>query len=385
MNKRFVELDILRGLSVIGMILVITPGSWEQQFNWLKHAEWEGFHLSDMIFPTFLFCVGFAIPISLSRRLAKGEGTPQLLKHIIKRGALLILIGLFLNGFPTFDLPNLRLPGVLQRISLCWVISSCFYLYSEKLSKGKVRNQLMLIAFSSATILFVYWAMLFFVPVPGFENSGFGSVASWPAYLDRQLFGISHLWRFALTDGLVTYDPEGILSTFPACVNVLIGVLLGIIQNKNPRILEAKRLFAFGFMLGITGYILGFTGVDPIIKKIWTSSFALLSVGFAVMLLALVMMTQQGSFFDKIHHPAKMFGSNALLAYIIASLLTPLMDMPLFQSEQGIIAFRQMGLEFFLTFIPIPEVASLTFSIVFLTLLYGLLWKCYTKKWFLKL
>src|SRR5262245_27438033 len=123
---RWDALDVLRGLTIILMLFNLSPGSWETNYGFLVHARWEGGALIDMVAPAFLFCIGAAMPLSLERRAAKGAAPSALLGHIVLRGLLLVAIGFFLNMYPVFDFSTVRIPGVLQRIGLCYVLSGVF-------------------------------------------------------------------------------------------------------------------------------------------------------------------------------------------------------------------------------------------------------------------
>ncbi|MFT7558998.1 MAG: putative acyltransferase [Flavobacteriales bacterium] len=158
MPSRLQSLDLLRGLSVIAMILVITPGDWALRYAWLNHANWEGFVFVDMIFPTFLFCVGFSIALSISERTAANDN--RVLQHIATRTLILIGIGLFTNAFPTFDWANTRIPGVLQRIALCWGISALIYYSFYRVSLKSGIDLKVVLATTAFSIGLIYWLNL---------------------------------------------------------------------------------------------------------------------------------------------------------------------------------------------------------------------------------
>ena len=129
---RWDALDVLRGLTIILMLMNLTPGSWEFNYPFLVHAKWDGWTLIDMVAPAFLFCIGAAMPLSLERRSEKGDSRATLLRHVFMRGALLIGIGLFLNLYPRFDFATFRIPGVLQRIGLCYMLTGAFMLMTAR-------------------------------------------------------------------------------------------------------------------------------------------------------------------------------------------------------------------------------------------------------------
>ena len=136
MNKRWDALDVLRGLTIMLMLLNLSPGSWEHNFSWLVHAKWDGWTLIDMVAPAFLFCIGVAMPLSLRRRSEKGASRAELLRHVLWRSLLLVAIGFFLNLYPNFDFAHVRIPGVLQRIGLCYGIVGAFMLLTARIDAG---------------------------------------------------------------------------------------------------------------------------------------------------------------------------------------------------------------------------------------------------------
>jgi predicted acyltransferase len=386
MKKRFEDLDILRGLSVIGMVFVLMPGAWEHRFDWLNHAEWAGIPpLSDMIFPTFLFCIGFSIPLSFEKRIQNETDSSRILRHVFYRTTLLILIGLFLNAFPFFDIKNLRIPGVLQRIALCWFMVSLLFFISTKIkSEDSLKFQLSLLSIVAIVILVGYWMVLYFIPVPGFKISGFDSIASWPAYVDRAVFGINHLWTLGTTDGVITYDPEGILSTFPACVNVIAGTLTGLLHRSHKKCLNWKMMMLAAALLMLSGIFLHYIDLIPMIKKIWTSSFALFSTGFTIFLLAIISLVVKFSFKSKLFYPVKIFGANALIVFILLLMILPLMDIQAFEGKAGHLSFRAKGFQITSSLISNPQYASFIFTLFFLIILYLVLYVFYRKNWHFK-
>ena len=378
MNNRVLELDALRGLSIFGMILVITPGDWSQRFSWMNHADWQGYPLSDMIFPTFLFCIGMSIAISFNKKQTKDIAHLQILKALTYRSLLLILIGILLNAFPYFDWQKLRIPGVLQRIGLCYFLSASYWLL---LLNIKVRTQLLWLVVMIIFILIGYYGLLYYIPVPSLGINETSSINSWPVYIDQHLFGTNHLWIYGTSNGIVTYDPEGLLATLPACANVLFGVIIGVIQNKFSSWYNFRVLMLLGLTLLVLGFSLDQLEVIPIIKKIWTSSFVLYSAGFSIVLISVIILLRNSTLNIRIvFHLFLVYGANALIAFIISSLFMPLMDFPLIKQN----SFRQLGYKLFLNLGFTSLWASLMFSMVFLSLLFISLHIMYRKNYFVK-
>jgi predicted acyltransferase len=296
------------------MILVNNPGNPATTFWPLQHATWHGWTPTDLVFPFFLFIVGVAIVLALKRRLDAESPRRPLVVKILKRSAILFGLGLFLTGFPfgLFGplgfgefLATWRIPGVLQRIAVCYLIVSLLVLYC------RVRSLKVL----AVVLLVGYWAMMTLLPVPGqgvsdIDDPG-GHLSAW---IDRAVFG-DHVWQFAKV-----YDPEGILSTIPALATTLFGVFAGLIlvAGMDP-VAKVARLFVRGSLLVCVGFVWGW--VLPINKPIWTSSYAVFTAGLAFACLALCLW-----FFDIGDHPktAKFFtvyGVNAIALYVGSGVL----------------------------------------------------------------
>ena len=383
-TRRLDELDLLRGLSVIGMLLVVTPGQWEQNYSWLVHAPWEGLVPADMIFPGFLFCVGFALPLSLSKRILAGESNYRLATHFLTRGLALIGIGVLINLLQTFSWENVRLPGILQSIAVCWLLVGGLLLAANRAGQpGEWNPRLGLLTVCGIVMLTAYWMLLTFVPVPGYGANRFDSVGSWPAVIDRAVFGVNHLWIWGRTDGAVTYDPEGLLSTLSASINVLIGAILASLYLRTPQNFTPVRQVSTGAALMAAG--LAASLFYPPIKQIWTGSFALFSSGVALALLGGFSLLVRNDLTRKLLFPVKVYGSNALLVFIISGLTFATFDIPFIPTGEDIISFRNLGYGLFSGILPDNRSASLAFAFAFVCLLYPLMWFLYSRRYFLKL
>jgi predicted acyltransferase len=298
---RYTSVDILRGLTVAVMILVNNPGSWDHVHPWLLHAEWHGCQMADLVFPFFLFLVGLSIVFSLSKALASGIAKNRLAFKCIKRALILIGMGLFLNLFPDFDFIHLRFLGVLQRIGIVFGLASLLFIYcSENQRRGL-----------TAFILIGYWLLLAFVPVPGIGEVSLEKNQNWASWLD-QLILQGHLWKYS-----VTWDPEGILSTFPALVTALLGISAGLYWQQKDSPSKGYLL------LGIAGLALGlgWSFIFPLNKALWTSSFVLFTAGFALVLLSLLVYLVDDIKIERGTLPFKALGANPLMAYFGAELL----------------------------------------------------------------
>jgi predicted acyltransferase len=382
-KPRWDALDVLRGLSIIGMLLNLNPGSWEHNYSALVHARWEGWTLIDMVAPAFLFCVGAALPLSLQRRFAKGDSRQQLLAHVAWRSVILVAVGVLLNLYPYFDFAHFRIPGVLQRIGLCYGIVGMLVILTAKVqATGALELRPRVLASVAIFILVSYWVLLFAIPVPGFGAPRFDATGSWPAVIDRAVIGADHMFKFWPVDGQIMFDPEGIVSTYPAGFNVLLGVLVGHAYSSGR--LRQPAMVAVLAGAGMILIAIALRDICPIVKNIWTSTFALFSGGFALTLLGVLMPISEQRIFTTLFAPARIFGENPLLAYVICWLIGPLLDWPLIGDPQVPISLRDAGQLAFSEFLD-ANAASLLFGLCSLSAIFLLLLWCHRKRWILKI
>ncbi|HTU67078.1 MAG TPA: DUF5009 domain-containing protein [Steroidobacteraceae bacterium] len=381
-SSRWDALDVLRGLTIMLMLLNLAPGSWEFNYAFLVHAKWEGGTLIDMVAPAFLFCIGAAMPLSFERRSARGASAGELYRHVMTRAALLVAIGLFLNLYPKFDVATFRIPGVLQRIGLCYGLSGVFMLLNARRGADGLRFRAAPLAYAALVILVSYWLLLYFVPVPGHGAPRFDAEWSWPPVIDRAVIGVEHFFPYWPVDGRVVFDPEGILSTWPACFNVLFGALVGIGFLRGGFSRPALTACVAGVAMMLVAWAAH--GLCPIIKNLWTSTFALFSSGFTLVLLGVLMAISQRDGVRPLFWPARIFGENPLLAYILVFLMMPVIDANLLGDEAAPLSIRAGGQALFGGFAS-PNAASLLFGLCGLLLLLGILVVCHRKSWILKL
>jgi predicted acyltransferase len=267
-QQRLTSLDALRGLTIIGMIIVNNPADWSAAYGPLLHSEWVGCTPTDLVFPFFLFIMGFSLFLSTQRRLQKGDSKGLLFRHLAKRSAVIFVIGLALNGFPSYHLDTLRILGVLQRIALVNFFCGTMLIYSSRSFR----------LFIGTFILLVYWILLSFIPSPLAGIPTLAYESNWVSWLDQLILG-PHTWNV-----MPLMDPEGILSTFPAIVTALIGIEIALLFTKHTDKREKTViLFLSGFLLTAAGLI--WSPVFPMVKKLWTSSYVLYTAGLAAMTL----------------------------------------------------------------------------------------------------
>ncbi|MFN2596032.1 MAG: acyltransferase family protein, partial [Pyrinomonadaceae bacterium] len=268
---RMASLDVVRGLTIAGMILVNNPGTWDAIYSPLEHSKWDGLTPTDLVFPFFLFIVGVSITLSLARRAEGGGGKRDLYVKIVRRAVIIFALGLALTAFPYND-AAFRIPGVLQRIAVCYLFASVIFLNTRWRTQAAI----------AVALLLAYWAAMKLVPVPGFGagmlDSKEGNLA---AYVDRAVFGLNHIWKQAKV-----YDPEGILSTVPAIATTLAGVLTGhFLRTRREPVEKVAAMFVAGVACVVAGWAWNFW--FPVNKALWTSSYVLLTAGFALQMLAL--------------------------------------------------------------------------------------------------
>ena len=311
-QQRYYSLDVFRGATVALMILVNNPGSWGHIFSPLEHASWHGCTPTDLVFPFFLFAVGNAMSFVMPK-LEMGATSDFWIK-VIKRTLLIFAIGLFLNWSPfvkwtdahlEFKIwENVRILGVLQRIALCYFFASVIIYY------GKSRIAL----FIGMMILVIYWVLNILLGAPGhpYSLSGFFGNA-----IDQNILGVSHIYK---GEG-VPFDPEGIISMFPAIVQVIFGYLVGqYIQAKGKNFEMLSHLLLTGVVLVLVGWIWDFS--FPINKKIWTSSYVLYTTGLAMITLGMfIYLLEFKEAKGKWSHFFDVFGKNPLFIFVLSGLL----------------------------------------------------------------
>ena len=373
-RERLLALDVFRGMTVAGMLLVNNPGTWSAIYLPLAHAPWHGWTPTDLIFPFFLFIVGVTTHLSLQARRARGDSDSALLRQVVTRGALIVAFGLLLAAFPYLPvtrLTELRFPGVLQRIGLAYLCGALITL------RTTWRQQIGVVA----ALLVGYWALMTLVPVPGYglgpQNLNDPS-ASLAAYIDRTVFG-SHLWRSSKT-----WDPEGLLSTMPAVGTVILGVLTGRwIDSRRPLGDRLIGLFGLGSLAMVAGLMWhwGF----PINKSLWTSSYVLFTGGMAAVTVATCTWVIDVLGITRWTAPFRWYGTNPMVAFlgsgIMARLIGSVITVPL--SGERVPLQRVIYDQAFASWLA-PRNASLLYAVCFVLVWAGILGLLYRKRVFFK-
>ena len=423
-QDRLVSLDVFRGMTIAGMTLVNNPGTWSDIYGPLKHAEWNGITPTDYIFPFFLFIVGVAIPIAFRERSSEATSNTTLYRKIVVRAAKIFALGLIIYAIPFFnysetlapqsikllitigfsaalffyltdnfkiagilfggsviataimyfagvdiiwpDLATMRIPGVLQRIAVCYLIVAILYLNTDW-------KQLLGIG---AGLLLLYWLLMTIIPVPGCDVTTIDDKAcNLAAYIDRTLLTEGHLWSQAKV-----YDPEGILSTMPALVTTIAGVLTGLwLRTDRSKLEKAAGIFFAGTVLLAVGW--SWSLVFALNKALWTSSYVLYTAGIALLTLGGCFWLIDVKGWDRWARPCVFFGVNALALYAFSGIMSNLLGMV---ELPGKVSLQEWIFEnLFLSWAK-PVDASLAFAVSYVLLWLFLMWPLYRKRVYIK-
>jgi len=376
-SERLVSLDVFRGLTVAGMLLVNNPGSWSAIYPPLEHASWHGWTPTDLIFPFFLFIVGVTTHLSLSARRSRGDSDVALRKQVLRRGALIVLIGWGMHAFPYWPLDRIteiRLPGVLPRIGVV-------YLCTGLLTLNASVKQVVTMA---VVLLYGYWFAMTLFPVPGGCELGALCLNDPPrtlaAWVDRALLE-GHLWKSSKT-----WDPEGPLSTLPAIGTSMLGVLCGrwIAQKDRPLLERLTAMFAVGALLMMVGLMWNWS--FPINKSLWTSSYVVFTGGMAAVSIATITWIIDVQGVTWWTRPLVIYGVNPIVAFVgsglMARIIYSLWKVPYDGKELSVQAAVYKSL--FASWLE-PQNASLAFAITFVLFWYAILAVLYRRNLILKI
>jgi predicted acyltransferase len=447
-SERLVSLDVFRGMTIAGMVLVNNPGTWGAIYGPLKHAEWHGITPTDYIFPFFLFIVGVAIPIALGKRIASGI-TRDVYFKIVSRSFLIFALGILMSAIPFFNfaetqipapikvlvvlgysaalflylwdktlaalavagataaivtafwlfgavivpynVATMRIPGVLQRIAVCYLVVSLIYLHTTWKQQTAI----------GIALLLFYWLLMTAVPVPGCEVWTIDDKAcNLAAWLDRTILTEDHIWRAGKV-----FDPEGILSTVPAIVTTLSGVLTGTwlktsdefrmvndelkerqdpsSNNHHSALTKALGLFFAGTVLLAVGW--SWSLVFPLNKSLWTSSYVVYTSGLALLTLGVCYYVIDIKSYKRWARPFVIFGVNALALFVFSGIMARLMGMIRFAGSEGKdITLQQWIFNNIYLAIWSPINASLAYALSFILFWLFLMWLLYRRRIFIK-
>jgi len=365
-KDRILSIDVFRGLTMAAMIMVNNPGSWEYVYTPLEHAAWDGCTPTDLIFPFFLFIVGMAIPFALGNRMEHGQKTSALFLKVLRRSALIFLLGLLFYLFPKFDFVHMRIPGVLQRIAVVYFFTSLIFMESG----WKAQRNITII------LLLGYWALMSLVPVPGHGPANLDPNTNLAAWLDFSLME-GHMW-------LEKADPEGLLSTLPAIATGIIGMLAGQwIRHRGDHYVKVTGLLVSGALLTGTGLLWNLA--FPINKNLWTSSYVIYTGGLALTVFGIIYWLVDVKKSRKWITPFAAYGANCLAVYLASGFVaSTFWAISVSSGNEHIPLYTWIYENLFATWLS-PINASAAFAISFILLWLIPLLVLYRKRIFIKI
>jgi len=374
-SRRLISLDVFRGITIAGMILVNNPGSWSHLYPPLAHAAWNGWTPTDLVFPFFLFIMGVAMTYSFASMRRKGLSKTDIYKKVGLRSLLLFGIGLGMAIFPLvrfepfrlYDFSTMRIMGVLQRIGLCYLFASVIYLEFQRSRR---------LLFWGAGLLIFYWIIMMTIPVPGHGPGVLTKEGNLATFIDKSLMP-GHLWKPG-------WDPEGLLSTIPAIVTVIFGILAG--KNFNTDHADeqkANRLFVFGLLALVAGLIA--SQWFPINKGLWTPSYVLFTGGFAMLFLGICYWAIDIKGYSFGTKPFQMLGMNALAVYVLSSLTAKLFYVIPLPASWGGTTIKELIYNQLILPLASPINASLLYAVLYVLIWTIIMAVFYRKKIFIKI
>lgn len=384
---RVTSVDALRGLTIAFMILVNDPGDWEHIYWPLDHAQWSGWTPTDLVFPSFVFLVGCSVVFSVNARLRRGASRTAISLQILRRAATLFLIKMAISAYPHFHMTHLRILGVLTRIALCYLFAGLLYVW--------VRRPVWIAAIIAALLL-GYWVLMRWTPIPGIgmpvrDVPLLDPDRNLAAWMDR---GFNVWCRAWLHTGRLyekTRDPEGLLSTMPAIGTALLGVLAGLWVSSD----AAKAAKRNGLLIaGVVSFALGevWSIWFPINKKLWTSSYVLLTGGISLLLLGLAYwlldaerVQQRSRAVRALVWPMLVFGSNAIAAFCLSEILDETLGWwKVVHNDDGTVSAWAWLYEHSFAWNGSTELSSLCFAIAYVVVCFLPIWWLWRRKIFLK-
>jgi len=364
-SSRLVSLDAFRGATIALMVLVNTAGDYRHVYAPLQHAEWHGWTITDVVFPSFLWIVGVAMTLSLGKRLAAGVPRRKLFLSVLRRALILYVLGLVIYGFPLYNLSTLRLLGVLQRIAICYMAAAAIYLTSG------IRAQVAWII----GLLVSYWMLMTLVPVPGYGPGYLEPDKNLANYVDRMVLG-AHNYA-----GTKTWDPEGIVSTLPSVATALFGIMCGHLLRMRRDLAERTTwLFFAGNLLLALGLICN-TWM-PINKKLWTTSFSIFMAGLDFVMFAVFIWLVDRLGHKRPVRPFVILGMNAIAVYMASEMI----DVILGSIRWGNPPMSARTWIYQTVFAPLasPINASLIYAVTYVLLMYLIAYGMYRRGWFVR-
>ncbi len=356
-TKRLISLDMLRGLTIALMIVVNDPGSWEHLYWPLAHASWHGITITDFVYPFFIFIVGVSIILSSSKQLDAGADKKKMKKKIWIRSLKIFGLGILLNLFPDFNFMELRIPGVLQRIAIVYLV--CAHIGLATNWKGQVRIAVFL--------LVGYWLAMMLIPVPGIGAGVLEPGKNLAAWIDSVVIPLR------MYQG--TWDPEGLLSTLPAIATGITGMLAGQLLKQD---MDIEKKLNYMFFIGLMCVLVGYTWdlVFPFNKNLWSSSFVMFTSGWAFMSFAACILIVDVHGYQKVAKFGVIYGSNAITIYVLAGMLPVLLN--------GVLGVKGLFFNGLVDIGMAPKLASALWAFLYMFICFIPAYILYKKKIFIK-
>ena len=364
---RLISLDVFRGITIAGMILVNNQGDWSHVYPALAHAPWNGWTPTDLVFPFFLFIMGAAMPFSFAKRIARGEKKSRLMRHVLTRAFILIALGMLLSGIPNFDYSHRLILNVLQRIGVIYFISGALYLFTGIVAQAAV----------AVIGIVLYWILMLVVPVPGYGAGVLTPIGNMWWYVDKVLLQGWH------------YHAEGILSLIPSVSTVFLGVLTGhYLRSSRSGLEKVSGMMVFGSFGLVIGAIMAVW--FPINKLLWSSSYVVFTAGFALEMLGVCYWLIDIKGFKSWTQPFLVFGSNAITSFFLstfAALVMDLVGVSVISAGGAVVRESLKDYIYNVVFSPLASSynASTLFSIVYVLIWYGVMYVFYKRKIFIKI
>jgi predicted acyltransferase len=360
--KRLISLDAFRGFTIAAMIMVNNPATWSHIYPPLRHAEWNGLTPTDLIFPFFIFIVGVSIALAYTKRVNAGIQKGPMYRKIVIRTIKIFAVGILLWLFPRFNFEHVRIAGVLQRIAIVFLVSAFLFLNTRWKTQAII----------AAVLLIGYWLVMVLIPTPGYGKVMLEPGANIAAWIDSK-FLPGYMWQ-------KTWDPEGILSTFPAIATGISGMLAGhLILSKMSQERKLIYLFTLSFFAFVVGFFWSY--IFPLNKSIWTSSFVMVTSGLAGMTLAASIFVVDMLGRTRFTKPGIIFGSNAIAVYVLADVWR----LPFYTWKFGGDSLNVHWMNMFENLGWSMKFGSFTFAAMFIAFNFIPAWILYKKKIFVKL
>ena len=364
-NKRLLSLDAFRGFTIAAMILVNFPGNGDHVFSPLQHTHWNGISFTDLIAPFFLFIVGVSIAFAYTKRLEAGIPVRSMYGKLFSRALKIFAVGMFLNLLgilDDFSFSELRWTGTLHRIAIVFLVCGLLFL------KTGWKTQ----AITGAVILIGYWLAMTLIPTPGYDRAMLEPGINLAAWVDSKWMP-GAMWQG-------TWDPEGILSTFPSIVTGITGMLVGtLILGKKSQEHKVMTLFTIGFVTAIVGVI--WSWVSPLNENLWTSSFVLFTSGLACMTLAGSLFLIDILHYKKVANFGIIYGSNAITIYVLADIFA----LFFYGLQLGGASLNDHYFNFFTALGGAPKIISMTYALIYVGINFIPAWVLYKRNIFIKL